>query len=81
MEIPEVLQPEELRGKLEAMLLLLLRRRYVDTRDKKPLHVAHLTQERGKRGQGGQRPGATHFHLLDTVQPHHTQNLNVFLVH
>ena len=83
MEIPEVLQPEELRGKLDNMLLLLfLKCRHVDGGDIELLHIAHLAQESSKRGQGGQLPGAIHFQLLDTVQLHLSQDRhNIFHRH
>ena len=78
MEILEVAQPQELRGHLhwEIILLLLLKGRHVDGEETDSLQITYLTQERSKRGQGGQIPGATHLHLLDTVQLHHAQDLH-----
>ena len=80
MEIPEMVQPEELRGNLDKVLLFLLPRcRQVDVGEKESLHITHLAQERSKHGQGGQMPGAIHLYLLNTVQLHHTQDLhNIF---
>ncbi len=77
MEIPEVAQPPELGGNLHhVIVLLLLEGRHVDVGETESLQVTHLTQQRSKRGQGGQIPGATHLHLLDTVQLHHAQDLH-----
>ena len=83
MEIPEVVQPEELRENLDNMLLLmLLKCRHEDEGQKQFLHVGHLAQERSKHGQGGQLPGAIHLDLLDTVQLHLSQDLhNIFHGH
>ena len=76
MEIPEVAQPPELGGDLHnVIVLLLLEGRHVDVGEMESLQVTHLTQERSECGQGGQTPGATHLHLLDTVQLHHAQDL------
>ena len=75
MEILEVAQPQELRGNLHnVVLFLLLEGRHVDGEENESLQITHLTQERSKHGQGGQIPGATHLHLLDTVQLHHAQD-------
>ena len=78
MEILEVAQPQELGGNLhwEVILLLLLKGRHMDGEETDSLQITHLTQERGECGQGGQTPGATHLHLLDTVQLHHAQDLH-----
>ena len=76
MEIPEVAQPPELGGDLHnVIVLLLLEGGHVDVGETESLQVTHLTQERSECGQGGQTPGATHVHLLDTVQLHHIQDL------
>ena len=77
MEIPEVAQPLELGGNLYNMIvLLLLEGRYLDGEETESLQITHVAQERSKCGQGGQIPGATHLHLLDTVQLHHAQVLH-----
>ena len=77
MEISEVVQPQKLRGNLHnVVLFLLLEGRHVDGEENESLQITHLTQERSKHGQGGQIPGATHLHLLDTVQLHHAQDLH-----
>ena len=77
MEISEVVQPQKLRGNLHnVVLFLLLEGRHVDGEENKSLQITHLTQERSKPGQGGQIPGATHLHLLDTVQLHYAQDLH-----
>ena len=77
MEIPEVAQPQKLRGNLHnVVLFLLLEGRHVDGEENESLQITHLTHERSKCGQGGQIPGATHVHLLDTVQLHHAQDLH-----
>jgi len=77
MEIPEVAQPPELGGDLHnVIVLLLLEGGHVDVGETESLQVTHLTQERSQCGQGGQTPGATHVHLLDTVQLHHAQDLH-----
>ena len=83
MEIPEVVQPEELRGNLDNVLLfLLVKCRDVDVGEKESPHVTHLAQERSKHGQGGQMPGGVHLHLLDTVQLHPAQDRhNIFHGH
>ena len=73
-----MVQLEKLRGKLDnlLLLLLLLKSRHVTAGEKESLHVAHLTQERSKLGQGGQMPNPIHLHLLDAVQLHHIQDLH-----
>ena len=77
MEIPEVVQPQKLRGNLHnVVLFLLLEGRHLDGEENESLQITHLTQERSQCGQGGQIPGATHLHLLDTVQLHHAQVLH-----
>ena len=77
MEIPEVAQPLELGGNLyNVIMLLLLEGRYLDGEETESLQITHVAQERSKCGQGGQIPGATHLHLLDTVQLHHAQDLH-----
>ena len=83
IEIPEVVKSEELRGKLDNVLLFLLfKGRQVDMGEKESLHITHLAQERSKHGQGRQMPGAINLHFLDTVQLHPTQDfLNVFHGH
>ena len=83
MEILEVSKPQELRGNLDKVILLLLREgRQVDGGETESLQITHLSQERSKCGQGGQMPNAIHLHLLDTVQLHHAQDLhNIFHWH
>ena len=77
MEILEVSKPQELRGNLDKVILLLLREgRQVDGGETESLQITHLSQERSKCGQGGQMPGAIHIYLLDTVQLHHAQDLH-----
>ena len=77
MEIPEAVQPQELRSNFDNVLfLLLLGIRHVDVGDEESLQIGHLAQERSKHGQGGQMPGAIHIYLLDTVQLHHAQDLH-----
>ena len=79
MEVSAVEQPEDLRGNLDMTLFLLLEGRQVDVGEKESLHITHLTEERSKHSQSGQMPNSIHFHFLDTVQPHHTQDLhNIF---
>ena len=73
-----MVQLEKLRGKLDNLLfllLLLLKGRHVNAGEMQSLHVAHLTQERSKLGQGGQMPNPIHLQLLDAVQLHHIQDL------
>ena len=79
-EILEVLQPEDLRGKLKkSLMVLFLSNRPMNRGEKESLNISHLAQERSKLGQGGQLLGETQFYLLYTVQLHHTENfLNVF---
>ena len=68
MEILEVSKPQELRGNLDKVILLLLREgRQVDGGETESLQITHLSQERSKCGQGGQMPNAIHLHLLETV--------------
>ena len=77
MEILEVTEPQELRGDLiKVILLLLCEGRQVDGGETESLQITHLFQERGKCGQGGQMPNPIHLHLLDTVQLHHAQDLH-----
>ena len=77
MKIPEVAQPQELGGNLHNVILLVLPEgRHVDREEKESSQITHVAQERSKCGQGGQTPGATHVHLLDTVQLHHAQDLH-----
>ena len=80
-EILEVLQPEDLRGKLnKSLMVLFLSNRPMNRGEKESLNISHLAQERSKLGQGGQLLGETQFYLLYTVQLHHTENfLNIFL--
>ena len=61
MEIPEAVQPQELRSNFDNVLFFpLLRIRHVDVGDEESLQIAHLAQERSKHGQGRQMPGAIH---------------------
>ena len=77
MKIPEVAQPQELGGNLHNVIVLLLPEgRYLNGEEAESLQIIHVAQERSKRGQGGQIPGATHLHLLDTIQLHHAQDLH-----
>ena len=77
MEIQEVAQPQELRGNLDQVIRLLLREgRQVEGGETESLQVTHLTQERSECGQGGQTPGATHVHLLDSVQLQAAEDLH-----
>ena len=80
-EIAEVLQPEDLRGKLQkSLMVLFLNSRPMNRGEKEPLNIAHPAQERSKFGQGRQLLGEIQFHLLDTVQLHYSENfLNSFL--
>ena len=80
-EIAEVLQPEDLRGKLQkSLMVLFLNSRPMNEGEKESLNIALLAQERSKLGQSGQLLGEIQFHLLDTVQLYHTENfLNIFL--
>lgn len=57
-EIPEVVQLEELRGKLGNLLLLLLKGRHKNGGEDESLYTVHLTQERANRPVGGQLPDA-----------------------
>ena len=66
-EILEVVQLEEPRGKLDNLLLLLLKGRHKNGGEDESLYAVHLTQERSKQGQGGQLPDAIHLHLLETA--------------
>ena len=66
-EIPEAVQLEELRGKLDSFLLLLLKGRHKNGGEDESLYTPHLTQERSKQAQRGQLPDAIHLHLLETV--------------
>ena len=75
-EILEMVQLKKLRSKLDNFLLLLLVGRYVSAGEMESLHVAHLTQERSKFGQGGQMPNPIDLHLLDAVQLHHIQDFH-----
>ena len=76
MEIQEVAQPQELRGNLDKVILLLLHEgSQVNGREAESLQIIHLSQERSKRGQHGQMPGPIPTHL-DTVQLHHAQDLH-----
>lgn len=72
MDLPygeaEVLQSEDLRGKLQKLLMVLfLSSILYERRENEFLNIAHLAQE-SKLGQGGQLLGEIQFHLLDTVQ-------------
>ena len=73
-----MVQLEKLRGKLDnlLLLLLLLKGRHVNAEEKESLHIAHLTQERSKFGQGGQMPNPIDLHLLDAVQLNLFQDLH-----
>ena len=52
MEILEVAQPQELRGNLNKVILLLLHEgSQVDGREAESLQIIHLSQKRSKRGQ------------------------------
>ena len=74
-DIPEVLQPEGLKGKLQkSLMVLFLNSRPMNGGENEFLNIAHLAQERGKLGQGGQLLGEIQFHLLDTVQLHYSEN-------
>ena len=64
MEIQEVAQPQELRGNLDKVILLLLREgSRVDGREAESLQIIHLSQKRSKRGQHGQMPRPIPTHL------------------
>ena len=81
MEMPEVVQLEELQSNLDNVMtfLLLFKCRQVDVGQMESLYITHLAQERSKHGQSRQMPNATHFHFLNTVQLHYTQDLhNIF---
>ena len=64
MEIQEVAQPQELRGNLDKVILLLLHEgSRVDGREAESLQIIHLSQKRSRRGQHGQMPRPIPTHL------------------